>query len=342
MLDGNTFDAEPLTQETAVGCYNLGNAHLRKGEISQAVEQYSRAIALDPKRAEPYNNRGTARRRLGDHQGAIEDFAAAIRLNPALAEAHNNRGNARRHLGAPAESIADYNQALRLRPELALVYNNRGNAFVRLEDLSSALDNYNQALRLDPQMAEAHHNRGVVRYSAGDRAGASEDFHSAIRLDPEYLDAHINLRCLQVELGEIDEAVSGLEKASMLFFRHGDNQGYERIRSTIERIRGIAAGKALSDTSLSESSETQIVPTRDTPLVPGSQLVDEIKKIAQQGTARKITIKNAQGRTLLQIPLALGAVAGAGLAFLAPELTVVTALAALLSKVQVRIEPNSD
>jgi len=41
-----------------------------------------------------YNNRGLAYGKLNKYEQAMEDFSRAIELNPALAEAYYNRGNA--------------------------------------------------------------------------------------------------------------------------------------------------------------------------------------------------------------------------------------------------------
>jgi len=333
------------TAETAVAYFNLGNAHRRRGEDAEALAAYDRALTLDPGLVAAYNNRGNTRRRLGDHQGALEDYNRALQIDPNLAEAHNNRGNARRSLGAIAESIADYNQALRLNPDLALVYNNRANGFVQLGDIQSALDNYDQALKLSPCMAEALHNRGVVRYGMGDWAGAKADFQKAIACSSDYLEAHIDLRCLQVEMGEIDQAIAGLEASSNLFFRHGDDRAVAQIRRTLERVR-LAIGRQTGKPAAQPEPAAALAAREGNGhgngngLIPGSRLLDEVRRIALEGVARRIAIKSSQGEPLMEVPLAVGAGAVAGLALLAPELTAVAALAALVSRVQVRLEKD--
>lgn len=61
--------------------------------------------------------------------------------------------------------------------------------------------------------------------------------------------------------------------------------------------------------------------------VSGSELKDRVKKLIEEGNARKIIIKNEKGNTLIEIPLTFGAIG----AILAPTLAAVGAIAALLT-----------
>lgn len=61
--------------------------------------------------------------------------------------------------------------------------------------------------------------------------------------------------------------------------------------------------------------------------VSGSDLKDRVKKLIEEGNARKIIIKNEKGDTVVEIPLTVGAIG----TILAPVLAAVGALAALLS-----------
>jgi len=62
--------------------------------------------------------------------------------------------------------------------------------------------------------------------------------------------------------------------------------------------------------------------------VSGDELLKTVKRIIKNGNARKIIIKSEHGKTMLEIPLAIGAVA----ALIAPVLAAVGGLAALMTK----------
>jgi Domain of unknown function (DUF4342) len=61
--------------------------------------------------------------------------------------------------------------------------------------------------------------------------------------------------------------------------------------------------------------------------VNGEDLLKKIKELIAEGNARRIIIKNETGATLVEIPLAIGAIG----ALLAPVLAAVGAIAALIT-----------
>jgi len=77
-------------------------------------------------------------------------------------------------------------------------------------------------------------------------------------------------------------------------------------------------------------------------VVAGSELVERIKAIAQEGNVRRLIIRKPSGESLLEIPLTAGVVAGGGLILLAPVIAALGALAALLSEVKVQIVRADD
>jgi hypothetical protein len=68
--------------------------------------------------------------------------------------------------------------------------------------------------------------------------------------------------------------------------------------------------------------------------VSGAQLVDTVKRLVHEGNIRRITIKDGEGRSLLEIPLSLGLVG----AVLLPVWAALGALAALVTKCTIVVE----
>lgn len=71
--------------------------------------------------------------------------------------------------------------------------------------------------------------------------------------------------------------------------------------------------------------------------VAGSELLDRIKKLAAEGSVRRIRISEPDGDLVLEIPLTIGAIAGGAVVLAAPFLAVIGALAAFFTKVKIEV-----
>ena len=72
--------------------------------------------------------------------------------------------------------------------------------------------------------------------------------------------------------------------------------------------------------------------------VAGNQLVERLNTLVNEGNIRRLIIKDNAGRTLLEVPLTLGVVAGTSVALFAPFLAAVGAIAALVAQVRIVVE----
>lgn len=68
--------------------------------------------------------------------------------------------------------------------------------------------------------------------------------------------------------------------------------------------------------------------------VNGEELLAKVKALINEGNVRRIIIKDADGKTLIELPVTIGVVG----AILAPMLAAVGALAALVTKCTIVVE----
>ena len=72
--------------------------------------------------------------------------------------------------------------------------------------------------------------------------------------------------------------------------------------------------------------------------VAGNQLVERVKELIEEGNIRRLIIRNPEGRTLLEIPLTFGAVAGGALViFFGPVLAALAVIGALVARIKIEI-----
>jgi hypothetical protein len=72
--------------------------------------------------------------------------------------------------------------------------------------------------------------------------------------------------------------------------------------------------------------------------VRGDELLTRIKELIQEGNVRKITIKNNEGKTLIEVPLTIGVVG----ALIAPVAAALGAVAALVTECTVTVTRRED
>ena len=100
----------------------------------------------------------------GKYEQAINEFTKAIELNPGYADIYNKRGLSYYNQEKYDQAIRDYNKAIELNPKYAEAFNNRGIVFYQQEQYDLAVSNYTKALEIDPKYAKAYHNRGLVYF----------------------------------------------------------------------------------------------------------------------------------------------------------------------------------
>ena len=86
--------------------------------------------------------------------------------------------------------------------------------------------------------------------------------------------------------------------------------------------------------STKKTSSKQSKTTQESFKVNGEELLKKVKEIIKEGNVRKITIKNKEGKTLVEFPLTIGVVG----ALLAPMFAAVGALAALITECTITVE----
>ena len=71
--------------------------------------------------------------------------------------------------------------------------------------------------------------------------------------------------------------------------------------------------------------------------VTGNQLVERVKELIEEGNVRRLIIRNPEGKTLIEIPLTIGAVAGGALVVFYPVLAGLAVIGGLLARIKIEI-----
>lgn len=96
---------------------NEGNNLMKAEKYSEALEYYTRAIALEGRNAIYYSNRAAAHSKMNNHKEAIEDCKRAIQIDPLYSKAYGRMGLAYASLNQHLEAKECYEKAVKLEPE---------------------------------------------------------------------------------------------------------------------------------------------------------------------------------------------------------------------------------
>lgn len=106
----------PAKLKTSIDFFEKGNYQYDTGDCTGAIENYTKAIKLNSKYAEAFNNRAYTYMMMNDYKNAIPDLDEAIRIRPAYVNALMNRGDIYNYYYNldKDKAIADYDRVIAL------------------------------------------------------------------------------------------------------------------------------------------------------------------------------------------------------------------------------------
>ncbi|MBW8795181.1 MAG: tetratricopeptide repeat protein [Streptomyces sp.] len=226
------------------------DALARDGAHEQALEDYGRALALDPALVRAHRGRAVTRGGAGDYEGAladldrvlelepdnpwnvilrgehhrlarhhdeaVADLSEGVRRNPTSEFAWASRGAAHERHGDLDAALADFDRALALKPDYAWALARRSRVWRGLGDPGRRLADLDRALALQPAWAWGRCERGDALRLAGRDEEALADYDRALELDPEYAYAYASRGVSLSNLGRHEEGLADLDHAIAL------------------------------------------------------------------------------------------------------------------------------
>ena len=163
-----------------------GMEYHESGDYLSALEEFDKAIALNPNSYQAHFQRGRVLTDINDYNGALADFEKALAIDPTRAEAFNGRGVVRTKLGEYEAALQDFGLAVIIKPDYSEAFSNRGITYIHVGDADTGVANFTRALELNSQNVDAYYNRALAYLILGDNR-AIDDFRKVLDLsdDPE-------------------------------------------------------------------------------------------------------------------------------------------------------------
>src|SRR4029079_6252183 len=131
--------------------------------------------------SDEHNSRGIELADRGWLDEAINEFKKAIDLDPNSAHAHENLSTVYAEKKLFREALAEYLTAIQLEPDSATAHYNLA-CFLSTHASEMAISEYQHAIELDPEYPDAHLNLGLTYADHGRVEEARKELEVAIEL----------------------------------------------------------------------------------------------------------------------------------------------------------------
>ena len=218
----------------------------------RAVEEYTKAIELDPDDGMAYWARATALLEVdgANRKQALDDYIECLRrvrvpgdhLCPLVASLFDSEHD---------RAVDVWTELLELYPDDAELCYFRAEAYFNKRDWDLAIDDYTKALELDEEKIyeeETYSNRGTAYFNKQDWNKAIADYTRAVSLNPDNISAYFDRGAAYFNKQDWDQAIA--DYTDVIERNLGNKESYRR--------RGMAYIK-LSDHRLASEDFTEAI-----------------------------------------------------------------------------------
>lgn len=177
----------------------IGNAHLKQGNYTQAIEAFNRSLTehgtedvlnslkkaeklLKEKEEREYfsvelsleaKEKGNQAFKTGDFPEAVKHYSEAIKRNPNDHILYSNRAACYTNLRAFSEGLKDCEKCLQINPKFVKGYTRKATIQFFMKEYHKCLETYQHALEIEPENKEVE--AGIQRTIAAINSGTGQD-----------------------------------------------------------------------------------------------------------------------------------------------------------------------
>ena len=160
----NYFKAEQFlkkvinTHNTDELNYLYGNILKIQNKFYEAIDLFKKAISLNNKFSEAYNNLANTQKKIGDNENAENNYIQAIKSNKSNFGAFFNLANLYRSEKKFEKAIDNYKKVLELNPQFVESMNNIGSINLILGNFENGIKYFKEAIEIDKFNSESYYN----------------------------------------------------------------------------------------------------------------------------------------------------------------------------------------
>ncbi|MES1249497.1 MAG: tetratricopeptide repeat protein, partial [Chitinophaga rupis] len=193
------------------------NEKYNSGLYKEAIKEYNDAIKNDDKNSDYYLGRARCEEKLADGSRSrakvLEDYNRAVSLDPNNLEALRCRAEYYTRNNDYFKALTDYKIFLTIDKENIEIYERKSELHTLLQKNEEAITDLDEALAINPKAAHVYYSKGLLLYQKKDYKGANENFTNTLRIDTGNALAWYNRGRCQIEFNHVENAAADFESA---------------------------------------------------------------------------------------------------------------------------------
>ncbi|PSF34513.1 hypothetical protein C7H19_18985 [Aphanothece hegewaldii CCALA 016] len=172
--------------------YNLGNQKIEEQKHKEAIENFTKALIINPNFANAYSKRGIAKLKLKEELEISAEFLEYQRIDAyytdrvLYAEINQEASEVdKKILELAQEALEDFTEAITINHNNVENYYKRGIINYDLGHYQEAFQDLTEVIKFKPNDANNYYKRGIINYDLGHYQEAFQDLTEAININPD-------------------------------------------------------------------------------------------------------------------------------------------------------------
>lgn len=188
-----------------------GFIHFYKKQYSEAIASLQTSVSMQPNGG-AYYVLGLSHYYRNEIEQAMNQFQKALDVNPSLTRARVHYAMALLSKKRVDDSIKELKKVLAQDNDDAFAHNVLGSAYLAKGNHEEGMAELNRALALDPSLADVHVKKGLLAMQHGKGQEAESELEAAVRIKPEAQDARRMLVLYHINNNQPAKAIEVLKK----------------------------------------------------------------------------------------------------------------------------------
>jgi Tfp pilus assembly protein PilF len=184
--------------------------------------------------------RGQGYLQKGEATNAVAIYSKAVKMAPESIDARLNLANSYLLAGSNQAVVAECKQVLNLDHNSAAAYYLMACAYLHLNQAEQAVQAFQESQKIDPAVTALNFQLGLAQERLGHYDDAIQEFETVVQFEPEHPSAHYQLSRLYQRVNRGADATTELTKHQAILAKNPSVPppplGYERCKYTDPRV----------------------------------------------------------------------------------------------------------